>query len=36
MARRFAEVLGPLEPAALPSAVRAKAARLAPVLTGDE
>ena len=35
MIRRFAEVLGPLEQAALPE-VRAEAARLAPVLTGDE
>lgn len=36
MVRRFAEVLGPLEPAPLPEEVRAEAARLAPVLTGDE
>jgi len=36
MARRFAEALGPLEPAALPPEVRAEAARLAPVLTGSE
>ena len=36
MIRRFAEVLGPLEPATLPAEVRAEAARLAPVLTGDE
>jgi hypothetical protein len=35
MVRRFAEVLGPLEPAALPAEVRVEAARLAPVLTGD-
>jgi lipoate---protein ligase len=36
MVRRFAEVLGPLEPAALPPEVRAEAARLAPILTGSE
>jgi lipoate-protein ligase A len=36
MIRRFGEVVGPLEPAALPAEVRAEAARLAPVLTGDE
>ena len=35
MVRRFAEVLGPLEPATLPAEVRAEAARLAPVLTGE-
>jgi lipoate-protein ligase A len=36
MVRRFAEVLGPLEPAALPPEVRAEAARIAPILTGDD
>jgi lipoate-protein ligase A len=36
MVRRFAEVLGPLDPAALPPEVKAEAARLAPVLTGSE
>jgi lipoate-protein ligase A len=36
MQRRFAEVLGPLDPAPMPPEVRAEAARLAPVLTGAE
>jgi lipoate-protein ligase A len=36
LVRRFAEELGPLEPAALPAEVRAEAARLEPVLTGPE
>jgi len=36
MVRRFADVLGPLEPAPLPPEVRSEAARLAPVLTGDD
>jgi lipoate-protein ligase A len=36
MVRRFAGVLGPLEPAPLPPEVRVEAARLAPILTGDD